>query len=140
LGGTININVLTGSVSSYTQSCDDGIWSWSALWSGYGAGYQTVMVTFETRYGGRDGLKWLHYGAVLATYQVLTVCELPDAPAIANHYMHNELGIRSRDVYNTIIPQVAHAMNAGTFGENACSPGYAAAVEAYVHQLYQALN
>jgi hypothetical protein len=139
LGGTILVNVPSGSVSSFNQWCEDGgIWNWSAVWSGYSAGDQTVMVTFETRYGGRDGLKWLHYGAILATYHVVTVCELPAAPAIANHYMHDVLNIRSRDIYNTIIPQVAHAMNAGYFG-SPCDPGYAEEVEAFVLELYNSL-
>ena len=137
LGGTINVSVETGSVSAVQQYCDNqtAIWHWSADWSGYDSGDQTVLVTFETHHGGNDGLKFAHLGAISATYHVLTACDLPDAPAIANHYMHDELGIRSRNIYNTIIPQVAHAMNSGTFGENACSPGYAAAVEAYVDQL-----
>ena len=96
-------------------------------------------MTFDTYLAGRGGEKFLHHGVVWATYHVESVCELPDAPAIANHYMHDVLGIRSRDVYNTIIPEVAHAMNEGAFGPNPCSPGYAALVEAYVDQLYSAL-
>jgi hypothetical protein len=135
LGATIVVSATDGDVSAVTQSCNNGTWSWSADWSGYGAGDQTVLVTFVTYHGGNDGHKFMHSSAVTATYHVLLACDLPDAPAIANHYMHNELNIRSRDAYNTIIPQVAHAMNAGDFGANACAPEYAEKVIAFVDGL-----
>jgi hypothetical protein len=134
LGGTIDIDVPSGDISNQTSSCANGTTTWSATWSNYESGDWTVKASFVTYHGGNDGHKFMHYGEVSALYHVVlpTGCDLPDAPAIANHYMHNDLGIRSRDVYNTIIPAVAHAMNNGEFGPNACSPEYAALVMQFV--------
>jgi hypothetical protein len=135
LGATIEVSATDGSVAAVTQSCYDGTWSWSADWSGYGPGDQTVIVTFVTYHGGNDGHKFMHASTVTAVYHVVLACDLPDAPAIANHYMHNDLNIRDRSPYNTVIPAVAHAMNAGDFGQNACAPDYAEKVIAFVNAL-----
>jgi hypothetical protein len=138
-GLTTNItaDVSDGTMSALSMLCVDGVWSWSGTWSGYGAGPQTVTVDFSATHGSA-GSPFVHSGSASATYIMQMICEEPDAPAIANAYLR-ELGVTNRDHINTIIPQVAHAMNAGQFGENPCAPGYADAVRAFVQTLYDQL-
>lgn len=133
LGGTITITPQSGTVGPITKSCVDSVWTWSADWSGYNSGWQTVDVDFQSGlHGGQNA--FIHTGHVSATYYVESVCDEPAAPAIANAYLRS-LGITARNEVNPIIDLVAHEMNAGTFGENPCAPGYADAVIAFVDTL-----
>jgi hypothetical protein len=133
----ITVNVSDGSMSTLAVSCVDGVWSWSGTWSGYSAGLQSATASFHATHGNA-GNPFVHSGSVTANYLIQTICEEPDAPAIANAYLR-ELGVTNRNHINTIIPEVAHAMNAGQFGDNPCSPGYAEAVRAFVQVLYDGL-
>jgi hypothetical protein len=133
LGGTITVTPDSGDITSFTKSCDDGIWSWSAEWSGYSEGWQTVVINFQSgRHGGPNN--FVHTGTVTADYYIETYCDAPAAPAIANAYLRS-LGYTNRNEINHIIEEVAHAMNARLFGENACSENYAEAVRDFVDAL-----
>jgi hypothetical protein len=76
----------------------------------------------------------MHTGTVTADYFIESYCDEPAAPAIANAYLRG-LGITDRSEINPIIDLVAHEMNAGAFGDNPCSSGYAEAVIAFVDTL-----
>jgi len=133
LGGTITVTPESGTVTPVTKSCLDGVWSWSADWSGYSEGWQTVTVNFQSGlHGGPNN--FVHTGTVTADYYIETYCDAPAAPAIANAYLRS-LGVTNRNEINPIIDLVAHEMNAGTFGDNPCSEGYAEAVIAFVQNL-----
>ena len=134
LGATITVDVDSGTVSPVTSSCNNGTWTWSATWSGYGSGLQGVTVDFlSCCHGGPN--QFSHTGSIHAVYLVeLESCDAPAAPAIANQYLRS-LGYTNRNEINTIISEVAHEMNAGGFGDNPCAPGYADAVRDFVDGL-----
>jgi hypothetical protein len=72
--GDIDITVSSGAISDFEADCEDGTWTWSATWSGYGDGEQTVTVDFEHIFGcnPQTGVcQHIHTGEVEATYDVV---------------------------------------------------------------------
>jgi hypothetical protein len=134
----ITVQASDGSVTGLTTSCLDGLWSWSGTWSGYADGPQSVTAEFYATHGNPSS-PFVHSGSVTANYVVETFCDAPDAPAIANAYLRS-LGVTNRNLINDIIPQVAHAMNDGEFGDSACDAGYADAVRDFVDELLSSSN
>lgn len=62
----------TGDVTVTSQTCDNSVWTWTANWTGYSAGSQSVTMQFTQSHGNQ----FLHTGSATATYTLVfpTTC------------------------------------------------------------------
>ena len=101
----------------------------SLPWSITGPGTFTVKVT--ARHGNDEGEDW----ETIEVTGTVVVAGCPAAPAIAAHYMMNDLGFKPvTGKFKGIMKAVAGetGVNGSLWAGNACEPGYADAVRLFV--------
>ena len=136
---TITATVSSGAITDESQSCGDGggaVWTWTATWSGYAEGSQTVTVDFLQAHAQAHGQGFTHSGTVSATYTVdLASEDCPAAPAVAARLLR-EAGLSMKDeTTKNYIAQVADHMGPQTDfdGVGKCDlEPYEAAVRAFL--------
>lgn len=70
LSTAITGSASSGDVAVASPICDNSIWTWTASWTGYGAGSQSVTMQFSQSHGN-PSLPFLHTGSATATYTLV---------------------------------------------------------------------